>query len=123
MHFDADQLQSRLSDFVALLQETINGGASLGFLPPFGADEAEVYWHQVKRGIAEADVLLFCVLDEGEIIATAQLQPSTRANARHRAEVTRADGRSQSPPPEYRLAVNDAPRAQSGAAWLDYPYA
>lgn len=89
MHFGTEQLQSRLPDFVALLQETINGGASLGFLPPLGVDEAEVYWHQVERGITEADVLLFCVLDEGEIIATAQLQPSTRANARHRAEVAK----------------------------------
>ena len=78
--FDAKQLQAHLPDFVTLLQETINGGASLGFLPPLSADEADKYWQKVEGELAKTNVLLFCVLDKGTVVATVQLQPSVRAN-------------------------------------------
>ncbi len=89
VQFDAGQLRLHLADFVTLLQETINGGASLGFLSPLAAAEAERYWQQLESKVAKAEVLLFCVLEGHKVVATVQLQPSARANARHRAEVAK----------------------------------
>lgn len=87
--FSAERLRLYLADFVTLLQETINGGAALGFLPPLNAAEAERYWQQLEPKVARAEVLLFCTLDGHKVVATVQLQPSARANARHRAEVAK----------------------------------
>ena len=63
VQFNAEQLQSHLADFVTLLQETINGGAPLGFLAPLDITEAETYWQQLEPKVAKTEVLLFCVLE------------------------------------------------------------
>lgn len=89
VQLDAEQLRLHLADFVTLLQKTINGGASLGFLSPLNAAEAERYWQQLEPKLTNEEVLLFCMLDGQKVVATVQLQPSARANARHRAEIAK----------------------------------
>lgn len=61
---------------------------SLGFVPPLSYDEGEQYWLQVKQNLLSGRLMLFCAFDGHRLLGTVQLQPATRANARHRAEVT-----------------------------------
>ncbi|MCI0545780.1 MAG: GNAT family N-acetyltransferase [Candidatus Rokubacteria bacterium] len=75
---------------VALLQDAVESGASIGFLPPLGAAEAAAYWESVAAAIdAGTRVLLVARTRPGEIAGSVQLDLATRANGRHRAEVVR----------------------------------
>jgi hypothetical protein len=77
------------ADIVGLedvLVEAVESGASVSFLPPFGADPAQQWWRDT---LASADVRTAFVVarDEVGIAGTVQLQPACRAPSRpHRSE-------------------------------------
>jgi acetyltransferase len=75
---------------VALLKDVVDGGASVGFVPPLGADEAAAYWDSVaaalKRGGSRLWIARAAV---GGIVGTVQLELAPQANGRHRAEVSK----------------------------------
>lgn len=87
--FDAERLGPYPPAFARILQKTIHGGASLGFLPTLTLDDAEAYWCGVERSVARANSLLFGVLDADGVVATVKLLPSQRTNACHRAELAK----------------------------------
>ena len=75
---------------VDLLQDTVDSGASIGFLPPFPASEARRYWDTVAAALTEGSrVLLVARTDDGSIAGSGQLDLARRDNARHRAEVAK----------------------------------
>jgi acetyltransferase len=75
---------------VALLRDAVESGASVGFLPPLGDREAGAYWATVTAGIREGSRVLLAARDaELGVVGSAQLELAMRANARHRAEVTK----------------------------------
>jgi GNAT superfamily N-acetyltransferase len=75
---------------VALLRDAVDGGASIGFLPPLGEAEAGAYWDGVVDAMGDgAHVLLVARDAAGAIVGSAQLELALRANARHRAEVSK----------------------------------
>jgi ribosomal protein S18 acetylase RimI-like enzyme len=74
----------------ALLQDAVESGASVGFLPPLGDREARAYWTTVTDGLRDGSRVLLAARDgELGLVGSAQLELATRANARHRAEVTK----------------------------------
>jgi len=73
---------------VALLRDCVDGGASVGFLPPLDPAEAVAYWRDVEAAVAAGTrVLLAAHAGDGALVGCAQLALETRANGRHRAEV------------------------------------
>jgi len=73
---------------VALLRDSVDGGASVGFLPPLDAAEAEAHWRSVEAAVADGTRVLLAARDgDGSIVGSAQLALETRPNGRHRAEV------------------------------------
>ena len=72
---------------VALLTDSVDGGASVGFLPPLDAPAAEQYWMGVAEAINTADRKLFAVWADGVLAGAVQLQRSATVNGRHRGEV------------------------------------
>jgi ribosomal protein S18 acetylase RimI-like enzyme len=73
---------------VALLRDVVDGGASVGFLPPLGTAEAGAYWRGVEETVAAGTRIVLAARDgEGSIVGSAQLALETRPNGRHRAEV------------------------------------
>lgn len=78
------------SDLVALLQDAVDSGASVGFLPPLTGAEAGAYWDGVGQAIQDGSrVLLVARLPALGLVGTAQLDLAMRANGRHRAEVSK----------------------------------
>jgi ribosomal protein S18 acetylase RimI-like enzyme len=74
----------------ALLMDAVDGGASIGFLPPLGEGEAAAYWHTVAAALRDGSrVLLVARPPEGGVVGSVQLDLAGRTNARHRAEVMR----------------------------------
>jgi acetyltransferase len=85
-----DDVIAELASFSALLEDCVEGGASIGFLWPMSDGEAEAYWRSVVGPLAEGSrVLLVARDDTGAIVGSGQLDLAMKANGRHRAEVVR----------------------------------
>lgn len=76
----------QLAALVALLQDSVHGGASVGFLAPLPHAEADAYWQGVAATLGP---LLYCWVAEehGQIIGSVQLALCGKANGRHRGEI------------------------------------
>jgi ribosomal protein S18 acetylase RimI-like enzyme len=72
---------------VALLTDTVESGAAVGFLPPLDAETADAYWTSVGAAIGQSGRTLFGLWAAGVLAATVQLQRASMPNGRHRGEV------------------------------------
>lgn len=82
-----EQARPLLPQLVSLLQDTIESGASVGFLPPLRADTAEEYWLETLQEVAQGKRLLLVASEAGEVTGAVQLALVTKQNGLHRAEV------------------------------------
>ena len=76
-----------VDDLATLLVDTVEGGASVGFLLPLGHDEAEAWWREVL-----ADELTDTWVardDEGRILGSVRLTLAWKPNSRHRGEISK----------------------------------
>ena len=81
------QAKALLPQLAALLQDAVDSGASVGFLPPLTSGMAEDYWAGALKEVAQGSRILLVATEAGEIMGAAQLELATRQNALHRAEV------------------------------------
>ena len=84
-----DRLDERtLPHLRALLEDSVNGGASVGFHPPLSRTANDVYWTGVAAQVeAGATILLAARLEDGSLAGTVQLALCPKQNGPHRAEV------------------------------------
>ncbi|MNB91717.1 Acetyltransferase [compost metagenome] len=68
-----------------LLADTVEDGASIGFLPPLAEDEAAAYW----QGVNGPGVLLWVAMEGETIVGTVQLHLALKPNGAHRAELAK----------------------------------
>lgn len=80
---------SALDALCLLLIDSVDNGASVGFLPPLSVEEADAYWRDVCADVGRGKVLLFGAQVNGQTVGTVQLQPSPKPNGSHRAEVAK----------------------------------
>ena len=81
------QLQQCLPELVALLCDTVDAGASLGFLPPLSSDESRRYWLSLRAQIEAGARSVFASFCADRLVASGQLALPPWPNARHRAEI------------------------------------
>jgi len=85
-----DGVHTAVDELVAILADAVEGGASVGFLPPVERSVGAQYWQSVADAVADgARVLLVARDDAARVAGTVQLDLATRANGLHRAEVVR----------------------------------
>lgn len=84
---DAEKVTQVLPELVELLRDAVDGGASIGFLPPLAREEAETYWHKVVDALKKPNRIMLIARNEGAVVGTVQLNLESRPNGRHRAEV------------------------------------
>jgi len=72
---------------VALLQDLVHSGSSVGFLPPLSSDVAEEYWLETFDEVAKGKRVLLVSSEAGEVTGAVQLALATKQNGLHRAEV------------------------------------
>ena len=77
--------EEHVDELSKLLVDVVDGGASIGFLPPMAYEEAQKYW----RNVTEPNVILFAVLWDRKLVGTAQLQLCPEQNGLHRAEISK----------------------------------
>lgn len=83
----SEEEEGVLPELMALLQDTVDSGASVGFIPPLGEDEARQYWQGVFRNVKQGTHILLVAREDGRVVGSVQLELATKANALHRAEV------------------------------------
>lgn len=98
---------ARQKELAGLLIDAVRNGASVGFVEPLTAGEAETYWRKIICDLAGGHrVLLAALENDGRLVGSAQLALEPRANGRHRAEVQKV------------LVLNAARRRGLGAALM-----
>ncbi|QXA08991.1 GNAT family N-acetyltransferase [Acinetobacter pittii] len=70
-----------------LLEDSINNGASIGFLAPIEKNEVLNYWREVNHKLAQGNSRLWIAIQEGKIVGSVQLSLVSKKNGVHRAEV------------------------------------
>ena len=83
------ELEDLLPALVELLRESVNGGASLGFLPPLTHHEARRYWRSLATELRGGARLLFVASVADRLAGTGQLALPSWPTARHRAELNK----------------------------------
>ena len=86
-NISAAEVQTLDDQLVALLQNTVDDGASIGFIAPLSAQDAHAYWQGVASTVAEGHKILLIAEEEGRLAGAVQLALEPRANGNHRAEV------------------------------------
>lgn len=72
---------------IELLHDSVEGGASVGFLAPLKRERAEGFWRDMLREAGSSRVLLVATTEDGKVAGSVQLALGQRENGRHRAEV------------------------------------
>jgi len=89
-----EEAEKNIEQFAALLIDAVESGASVGFLPPLGKEEALAYWREVIAAIRQGRRVLLAAVEGdrnlGNLIqGSVQLDLETRANGNHRAEAVK----------------------------------
>lgn len=56
-----------------LLEDSVNNGASIGFLAPIEKNEILNYWREVNHKLAQGNSHLWIAIQEGKIVGSVQL--------------------------------------------------
>ncbi|MEU9449864.1 GNAT family N-acetyltransferase [Streptomyces sp. NPDC048277] len=90
LRLEAEQLAGRVGELAALLADTVNGGASVGFLAPFGPAQAVAWWEERVAAVAAGHLAVWTALDGGDrVVGTVSLAFPGKPNSRHRAELVK----------------------------------
>jgi acetyltransferase len=72
---------------IELLHDSVEGGASVGFLAPMKRELNEAFWREMLHEVGSARVILIATTEQGEVAGSVQLALGQKENGRHRAEV------------------------------------
>lgn len=87
-HITADDILHHEAGLIALIQDAVADGASIGFIAPLSDESARAYWQTVQSALAGGDKVIYVALDEHQRVAgSIQLGFATFPNGHHRAEV------------------------------------
>ncbi len=82
-----EQSEEAIGQLVDLLIDAVDSGASIGFMPPIGKEEALAYWRDVIAAMRTGRRLLLAAMDGDLVQGSVQMDLEPRANGNHRAEV------------------------------------
>lgn len=74
-------------ELVELLLDVVNGGGTVGFLPPLSKEEATAFWDGVRKALDGSGRRMLVARRGGRVFGTVQLDLAMQTNGRHRAEV------------------------------------
>ncbi|MGY5778038.1 GNAT family N-acetyltransferase [Rhizobium sp. LEGMi135b] len=83
----AAEARDRLSDLCDVLVDCVNGGASVGFMQPYGTADALPYWQGVADSVDSGATLLFVAVIEGRVLGTVQVGAAQMPNQPHRGDL------------------------------------
>ena len=78
---------ARLPELIELLQDTVNNGPSIGFIPPLQSETAAQYWLRTISEVADGERVLLVSKESNTVTGSVQLALTTKQNGLHRAEI------------------------------------
>lgn len=78
-----------MPQLVALLQDVIESGANIGFLPPFDAASARKYWEKVASAIRDGSCIMLIARVDDDVIGAVELELTNLPSGAHRAELAK----------------------------------
>ena len=84
---DESETRARLGELADVLADCVAGGASIGFMAPYGPADALPFWDGVAAAVGEGATLLFAAERAGRIVGTVQVGIRQMPNQPHRADV------------------------------------
>ena len=72
-NISAADVQTLNEQLVDLLQNTVDDGASIGFIAPLSAQDAHAYWQGVASTVAEGHKILLIAEEEGRLAGPCSL--------------------------------------------------
>jgi len=86
---DLRELHARVDELADLLVDTVDGGASVGFLAPLDRAEALAWWKERVAGVAAGQLAVWAAHDGDRVAGTVGLVFPDKPNSRHRAELVK----------------------------------
>lgn len=83
----SSDLEEQVASFAELFKETVNGGASLGYVAPVTHNAARDYWLGIRPELDSGVRLLLAAYAEEQLVGAGQLFLPDWPAARHRSEV------------------------------------
>lgn len=85
-----DDVLLHIDALAEILENCVNGGASVSFMLPFTHEKARVFWLGVAESVGRQErTVLACADEQGELIGTVQLITDQPENQPHRADVAK----------------------------------
>ncbi|NMI62555.1 GNAT family N-acetyltransferase [Streptomyces sp. RLA2-12] len=96
---DAQRLRASVGELAELLIDTVDGGASIGFLAPLERATAVAWWEERVDAVSAGRLAVWVAHTADRILGTVSLVFPDKPNSRHRAELVKLmvhrDGRGQ----------------------------
>ena len=86
---DRDELHARVEALADLLVDTLDGGASIGFLAPLDRADALAWWKERAAAVAAGQLAVWAAHDGDRVVGTVSLAFPDKPNSRHRAELVK----------------------------------
>ncbi len=84
---DHAEARTRIGELCDVLADCVTGGASVGFMAPYGPSDALPFWQGVVEAVGEDATLLFAAERDGRIVGTVQVGIRQMPNQPHRADI------------------------------------
>lgn len=85
--FEINEIGDYEEGLSLLLEDSVNNGASIGFLAPVEKNEVLNYWREVNHKLAQDNSRLWIAIQQGKTVGSVQLSLVGKKNGVHRAEV------------------------------------
>ncbi|SBT88121.1 L-amino acid N-acyltransferase YncA [Streptomyces sp. DI166] len=85
VRLDPEQLLAHAGELADLLVDTVDGGASVGFLAPMDRALAESWWKERAAG----PYAVWVAVEDGRVMGTVSLAYPDKPNSRHPAELVK----------------------------------
>ncbi|TCN36049.1 GNAT family N-acetyltransferase [Sinorhizobium americanum] len=82
-----EETHAALPTLAEILSDCVEGGASVGFMQPFGPEDAVPYWQGVAAAVGRQETVLLVAELDGRAFGTVQLGVATMPNQPHRADI------------------------------------
>jgi ribosomal protein S18 acetylase RimI-like enzyme len=83
------QLLDAVEALADLLTDTVDAGASVGFLAPLDRAEAAAWWNERAAAVAAGQLAVWVARDGDRVAGTVSLAFPGKPNSRHRAELVK----------------------------------
>ncbi|ANL45036.1 GCN5-related N-acetyltransferase protein [Rhizobium phaseoli] len=83
----AEEARAAIPALSQVLADCVAGGASVGFMQPYTAEDAESYWCDVADAVAAGGNLLLVAELAGSIVGTVQVGAAQMPNQPHRGDL------------------------------------